>query len=466
MHIWRLFIACSILSLGSLQAAAQTTSPVPGRDEIARSQAYIFGSSAEASLAAPVQRVRGDARKITTFMPSAQVNSAAQLASVYPAAGRAQAQLLFTQLLQTFRQAEVQYKLPTNDVPNGVAMFLMGAHTGFRGKDMDDSAFVPLVEQLRAIMVASPQFAKISDAEKQQLYEQMAIIGMFVSGTYYALQKKPDAQLEKSMVAAGANYLRSFLGVEPARINFTGQGLVLNDAAMAPDAEKVSSMAQPQPASKVAKNKLASVTSSLAMRAVDGIDTVGFYTKTGFGYGGMLTFNPTPVVLFRSGEALLDMEALKFGAGLSAHKQANPDDWTKWRRSGAAIELLKAKGWERITYTKTIGRLPRGFKLSGNYRSSSGAGNMAVGGSAGVVAWSNIRFDASGNFGSDGGAGSSNANVTTMSRSDRGAGRYDINGYTLTLYYADGRIEQRMIVAEAGDTKAIWLDGQGYVLRN
>jgi hypothetical protein len=210
--------------------------------------------------------------------------------------------------------------------------------------------------------------------------------------------------------------------------------------------------------------------SSTAVKAADGIQTVGFDTKTGMGYGGMLTFNPVPIVLFRNGDALRKVEALNAQGGLAAHKAANPGDWTKWRRSGAAIEILKTDGWKKITYTKTMDRLPKGFALQGRYRSLSGTGSLATGGGDAVIAWSTMSFDRQGNFSTGRGAGASSSTgagtVVTSGQAPNEYGRYAISGYTLTLTYANGRAERRMIVAEAADPKAIWLDGTGYSRRN
>jgi hypothetical protein len=209
--------------------------------------------------------------------------------------------------------------------------------------------------------------------------------------------------------------------------------------------------------------------SSAAVQNADGIQTVGFDTKTGFGYGGMLTFNPVPIVLFRNGDALRDVKGLNADGGLSAHKSANPDDWTKWRRSGAAIEIMKSDGWKKITYTKTMDRLPSGFTLQGSYRSTSGGGSLATGGGDAVIAWSTMSFDSKGNFASAGGAGASSSSgagtVVTSGKAPNEYGTYTINGYTLTLSYADGRTERRMIVTEVADPKVIWLDGTGYTMR-
>jgi hypothetical protein len=215
-----------------------------------------------------------------------------------------------------------------------------------------------------------------------------------------------------------------------------------------------------------------SAITSEASRAADGIETVGFYTKTGYGYGGMVTYTPTPIVLFKSGDALYNIAALQLPGDLAAHRAAHPKDWTKWRRTGSAIEVVGKKGWERISYNKTMDRLAPGFTLAGSYRNLSGGGNLAAGGTFGMASWKDLTFDAAGNFATGGGTGvsdsgsvqsaGSKASTVISTRLAAQRGRYEIAGYTLTLSYSDGHVERRMIVADPGNTKAIWLDGQGY----
>lgn len=209
---------------------------------------------------------------------------------------------------------------------------------------------------------------------------------------------------------------------------------------------------------------------SAASRVTDGIETVGFYSKVGVGYGGMLTFSPTPIVLFKSGEALRDMRGLKFAGGLAAHKAAHPKDWTTWRRAGRAIEVMGEKGWQKTAYASTMDRLPKGFTLNKTYRSVGGTGNLALGGTSAVLVWSNLSFERNGTFSSGGGSGATSessgggtkSSVVTSSRRAPQQGRYEIDGYTLTLRYADGRSERRMIVTDRANPSVIWLDGDGY----
>jgi len=91
-----------------------------------------------------------------------------------------------------------------------------------------------------------------------------------------------------------------------------------------------------------------------------------------------------------------------------------------------------------------------------------------------IAAWASFTFDVAGSFTTGGGAGASSRSegpskgvgVTTQSARPPSGGRYEIEGYTLTLTYDDGRVERRLIVTDPSDPKsALWIDGDGYARR-
>ena len=69
----------------------------------------------------------------------------------------------------------------------------------------------------------------------------------------------------------------------------------------------------------------------------------------------------------------------------------------------------------------------------------------------------------------DGGAGSSTSgsgvDVTTAGARATKTGRYRIEGLILSIDYADGSQERRVIIADPKDEGrgTLWLDGEGYV---
>ncbi len=196
----------------------------------------------------------------------------------------------------------------------------------------------------------------------------------------------------------------------------------------------------------------------------------GFDTCMRMGVGGALWPTPCPVLLMRDGSATKAMAALADPAGLEAHRQSNPKDWTTWRRDGDRVQLNKSKGWDDITYKVMYQALPANFRLEGRYRSLSGGGNTAVGGTASVAAWRTYQFGRDGRVLRGGGAGGSNqaggSSVVTSSSSADQRGSYSVEGLTLVIQYDDGSSERRVIVADPKDPKtAIWLDGVGFTIQ-
>lgn len=200
------------------------------------------------------------------------------------------------------------------------------------------------------------------------------------------------------------------------------------------------------------------------------IEGFGFDYMATVGIGGGMAMKVYPVVLFKNGEALEDIEGLGFSAGIDAHKRANPDDWTKWRQSGGRPQTMTKKGWENLPFTAIYDKLPAGFKLNGRYQSLGGGGNTALGGSDYIAVWSTFDFLADGRVVKGGGAGGysafQSASTAFSSVATDRRGRYRIDGLTLIVDYDNKTSERYLIVTDPKDPDVIWLDGSSYVLKD
>lgn len=201
----------------------------PMRERLEKSHQTIFGESVEASLrTARTGTAAGTTR--TAFTPAAQGKGSTiikQLAMAYPAASREAAEQVFAQLLAGFKQIESQFGLPSNDVATAVAAFLVGSYSAYRNAAVPDEQFLPLVKQMRQIIGNTPAFAQATAAEKQETYEQLAILGMFMATTQMALDRQPDPRVAADAKAAASGYLRAFLGTDPERVHIGAKGLEL-----------------------------------------------------------------------------------------------------------------------------------------------------------------------------------------------------------------------------------------------
>lgn len=196
------------------------------------------------------------------------------------------------------------------------------------------------------------------------------------------------------------------------------------------------------------------------------IEGFGFDYTTTMGIGGGMAMRVFPVVLFKDGQVLEDVEALAFAGGMEAHKRANPDDWTRWRRAGGKLQTQTKKGWENLPFTAVYAKLPDGFKLNGRFQSLGGGGNTAYGGSDFFAAWSTFDFLPDGRVVKGGGAGGysafQQASSAFSSVAPERRGRYRINGLMLEITYDNKASEQFLIVSDPKDPSVIWLDGTSY----
>ena len=193
------------------------------------------------------------------------------------------------------------------------------------------------------------------------------------------------------------------------------------------------------------------------------------YTMT-MGIGGGMAMRVFPIVLFKDGKALEDVEGLSFAAGMEAHKRANPDDWTSWRRAGGKLQTQTSKGWENLPFTAIYSKLPDGFKLNGRFQSLGGGGNTAYGGSDFFAAWSTFDFLPDGRVVKGGGAGGysafQQASSAFSSVAPERRGRYRIEGLMLNITYDNRTTEQFLIVSDPKDPSVIWLDGTSYTSKD
>ncbi len=206
---------------------------------------------------------------------------------------------------------------------------------------------------------------------------------------------------------------------------------------------------------------------STAQHLADGIETVGFVNLPNLGSSGIVDTSPVPVVLFEGGAALKAMSALGHPEGLEAHRLAFPEQWTEWQKSGSDILVKDPQGqWKKLAYAKTMDPLPAGAALDGTFTRMSGAGTAATAATALLPSWDSLNFGRDGTFtvgAAAARAGRGNENVLSGNGGRAESGKYDIEGYTISLHYADGREEKRFVVTDLADPEAaVWIDGVGY----
>ena len=167
----------------------------------------------------------GAGREVTVVPLAGPPQAPRQLAAAYPAERRGEAERLFSDLLQRYRTIEQRFDIPHRDLAGALAAFIAGNHMAFHGAPFPDAHFKPLVAQMRRLLAAQPGLARAPAAERQQAWEQLAILGMFMAGAQIAQQREPDAQQAARLREAGGANLQRLLAVAPDQVLIGPGGL-------------------------------------------------------------------------------------------------------------------------------------------------------------------------------------------------------------------------------------------------
>ncbi|MFT3666772.1 DUF6683 family protein [Piscinibacter sp.] len=187
---------------------------------------YYQAIQYDIALKSQPERPAEERSKLVTA-PSSAVSMPARLAAGYPPASRAQAEATFRSLLRSYADIEKRFSIPPGDLGGAAAAFVAGCVMAMHGADFPDEHFAPLVDQMRTAVAAVPGFARLSERDRREAYEQLAIIGMFMASTQMALKSRPDAALAQRTRDAARRYLGQFVKGDVTRLSVGAKGLVL-----------------------------------------------------------------------------------------------------------------------------------------------------------------------------------------------------------------------------------------------
>jgi hypothetical protein len=159
--------------------------------------------------------------------PDAKPIMPRKLAATYPEARRADAEKMFVRTLDGYHEIEKKFGLRRNGIGGAVAAFIAGNHTAYRDEPFPDQFFLPLARQMHQRIQRSGALKASTEAQRQEMYEQLAIIGTYMALTREALAQKGDPKLKADMKRAARQYLEEFLKIDPDRMQIGPQGLVV-----------------------------------------------------------------------------------------------------------------------------------------------------------------------------------------------------------------------------------------------
>lgn len=173
---------------------------------------------------------RAAPRRAARQAPSTQIRLAARrmparMAEQYPAADRVKAQRVFDNMLTGYGQIAGQLGVPENDMAGAVAAFIAGSWMAYHDRDVADADFPVLVAQMREALARDPDIMNAPLAQKQDLREQLAILGTMMALTRAQLQQQPNPGLSAHMKNAARSYLVGFLKIDPDKLTIDRRGL-------------------------------------------------------------------------------------------------------------------------------------------------------------------------------------------------------------------------------------------------
>ena len=228
-------------------------------------------------------------------------------------------------------------------------------------------------------------------------------------------------------------------------------------------------------ARRAARDKAREIRGGIATapgRGLKSSQVLGVYLYEGYstGVGGMMIMTFEPILLLRDGSARRYLEIPPTDLNVARDKAANGRDWGRWTRGGKGFVVRwSAKDTDELKASfKTKPARPN-QTMARAYETIGGGGNTALGGNV-MVAFSNTyQFARNGTFTTEGGGGANVGATDTTGgvavSSRRGtAGRYKLDGHTITLRYNDGRVVRKMFYFYPDSDRAIGIGDDTYTI--
>jgi hypothetical protein len=184
------------------------------------------------------QALREAAAPDTTERPALLVAAAPKalglqaLAARHPGGSQAQRQalVLYTSCLQHYRQ-RVQPRIgaagpqgTADDLGCAAAYFVLSNLAVLEGREPDPVALPAVERQLRRLLAATAEWARVPLAERQQSFEQLAALAVLVNESRLAALVQGPAAAQH-LRQASHDYLQQMLGLQAERLTVSAAGL-------------------------------------------------------------------------------------------------------------------------------------------------------------------------------------------------------------------------------------------------
>lgn len=185
-------------------------------------------SSASSKSKTSTPRVSPDNPNAATyFRPEPGADTMAQIANEIGsnAAERQQLLQLFTATKAAFED-EVAAKGRSNNLAAAFTFFIASSITVYRDDpEPSDEAMDALWDGMNSALTEMPEVAKLTNGEKQQLYDLLVAFSGFVLAGYLESKTTGDIETQRVFKALSAELIRTILHMDPDKLRFNRSGL-------------------------------------------------------------------------------------------------------------------------------------------------------------------------------------------------------------------------------------------------
>lgn len=157
------------------------------------------------------------------FMP-------ARIAAVFvstPGEQRDDMTKLFEGLLKFYNTRSKQQGAPANDLARTLSYTIALNYAYAREQEVSNAGMTAMRAKLRNALLASPDFRKMSEQQKQEMHETLVILSHFVAVGYDQSKEKGDKDSMAAFKKLANFNLQTLLKVDPSRIRLEKDGLVI-----------------------------------------------------------------------------------------------------------------------------------------------------------------------------------------------------------------------------------------------
>jgi hypothetical protein len=138
--------------------------------------------------------------------------------------------LIFQQVKQAY-ETEVAKEGKSNNLAAAMTFFIASNVVAYHRTPMpEDDVTEQIFVSLRDIMTSTPEIAKMTNAQKQQMHDWLVYMGGFILVSYVDANQKNDREaLDNARLLAGYS-MQIALGVDVSTLKITNEGLTMSGA--------------------------------------------------------------------------------------------------------------------------------------------------------------------------------------------------------------------------------------------